>query len=84
MDPLFQYHKLNECGQKKAKAIAEVFDNLLARLTDVDDIGLTHNRELSIVKSKLEEACFYAKKAMASLEENQEGYQPPSEPHPPF
>lgn len=33
-------------------------------------------RELAIVKTKLEEACFFAKKAMASLPENQEGYEP--------
>ena len=75
MDPMFEVHMLNETGKAKAKAIAESFHGLLIILNG----GLNQSaplcppsRELSIVKTKLEEACFFAKKAMASLPENQQ------------
>lgn len=67
MDPLFQVHMLNEDGKTKANQIAKAFDNLLYALTDVCPPG----REMSIVRTKLEEASFFAKKAMAMLPENQ-------------
>lgn len=67
-DPLFQVHRLNEKGMERAKAIAELFDILLEKLTP-HCIG---GREFSITRTKLEEACFFAKKAMASQPENQE------------
>ena len=78
MDKLFQVHKLNETGMAKAKDIAEAFDTLLETLTQPGLNG--HNdkmyllcpegRYLALVKTKLEEACFFAKKAMASDPEN--------------
>lgn len=64
----FTSHLLNADGFLKARAIGEGFDNLL---TDLEaSIGLD-GREMAIVRTKLEEACFFAKKAMASKGENQ-------------
>ena len=68
IDPLFQVHMLNDEGKKKATEIAEAFDHCLVKLMEVCP---TDNREFSIVKTKLEEACFFAKKAMANVPENQ-------------
>lgn len=62
VDGLFKSHVLNDEGMEKAKEIGAKFDSLLKDLQAV----LTHDgRELSLVKTKLEEACFYAKKALA-------------------
>ena len=62
MDPLFQVHRLNPAGQKNAQIVAESFDELLRHLTAHVPAG----REFAIVKTKLEEACFFAKKAIAN------------------
>lgn len=64
--PLFQVHMLNDQGKVKAGAIAKAFDLLLQELVSVCPEG----REFSIVKTKLEEASFFAKKAMANNPEN--------------
>jgi hypothetical protein len=71
MDHAFEVHMLNEKGKEKAAELARIFD---ATLTMVQGIaraekGIEHDprsaRELAIVRTKLEEACFFAKKAMA-------------------
>lgn len=67
-DPLFQFHKLNEDGIIKAQEIAEIFTTALNELRDLCP---ENTREFSLVKTKLEEASFFAKKSMANLEENQ-------------
>lgn len=67
MYPLFEVHMLNETGKGKAVQIAGSFSGLLGEL----ELICKEGRELSIVKTKMEEACFYAKKAMASVPENQ-------------
>ena len=68
---LFQVHLLNEQGIEKAKGLATAFDELYDRLeTLVGPTGI-NSREFSIVKTQLETASFYAKKAMASQAENQ-------------
>ncbi len=66
MNKEFQVHMLNELGKTKARDIAQAFDDCLARLTTTCPPG----REMSIVRTKLEEACFFAKKAMANDPEN--------------
>lgn len=66
--PEFAVHKLNERGMKEAEAIRMTFDVCLTTLNQICGPG----RELSIVKTKLEEACFFAKKSMASKPENQQ------------
>jgi len=68
MDKLFEVHMLNSEGKSKANYIAHQFDALLSELSRL----CANGRELAIVKTKLEEACFYAKKAMAGIPENQE------------
>ncbi len=66
-DPLFESYPLNEAGQKKTVLITEAFNGLLTELRPVCPEG----REWSIVKTKLEEAAFYARKAMALAPINQ-------------
>jgi hypothetical protein len=67
LNPEFEVHMLNERGIERALNIAADFDLLLNSLAEV----LPKGRELSIVKTKLEEACFFAKKGMANQPENQ-------------
>lgn len=75
MRPEFAVHTLNPNGHRKACAIAQKFDNLLDDLTEIvqPTADPAVGRALSLVKTHLEEACFYAKKLMASIPENQEG-----------
>ena len=58
----FEVHKLSDWGQDKARHIANAFNGLV---TQLQAIGCPEGREMSIVMTKLEEACFFAKKAMA-------------------
>ena len=67
MDKAFEVHILNEEGKRKARRIAESFDLLLESVK----VDCGEGRELALVRTKLEEACFFAKKAMASRTENQ-------------
>jgi len=64
----FAVHKLNREGLEKARQIAGSFDSLLSQLEQV----CVESREFSLTKTKLEEAAFYAKKAMAIDLGNQE------------
>lgn len=68
MNKEFQVHMLNGDGKAKAGAIAETFNDCLNRLLEICPAG----RELAIVRTKLEEACFFAKKAMANDPQNTE------------
>lgn len=63
----FEVHILNQYGIDKAKMIAIQFNNLLGLLSQWCPEG----REFSITRTKLEEACFFAKKAMACEPINQ-------------
>lgn len=67
VDPLFQVHRLNEDGLKKAEVLAGAFNELLVNLRGMCPEG----REFAIVKTKLEEAAFFAKKSIANAKENQ-------------
>jgi hypothetical protein len=67
IDSLFQFHKLNEVGIERAQQIAEKFSELLVSL----EYLCPASREFSIVKTKLEEAAFFAKKSIANVAENQ-------------
>lgn len=66
--PEFAVHVLNDEGIRKAAEIADVFNRALYALGDVCP---QKTREFSLVKTKLEEACFFAKKAMACDPVNQ-------------
>jgi hypothetical protein len=73
-NPEFRVHMLNANGVRKAIEIRDVFDQALDKLavlcTPDGTIG-PGGREYSIVKTKLEEACFFAKKSIANQECNQ-------------
>ena len=69
MNKAFQVHMLNDQGKNKARQISEAFDNCL---TGIEAICAPDGRELAIVRTKMEEACFFAKKAMAQQPENQQ------------
>ena len=68
MNKEFEVHMLNEDGKNKAKNIAILFDDLVNHL----GLHIFDSSYMSIVKNKLEEACFFAKKGMAVMEENQQ------------
>lgn len=68
VDPMFRTHMLNEQGKTHAEVIANGFNDLLALIKTY----CPESREFSICKTKLEEACFYAKKAMANGTANQQ------------
>jgi hypothetical protein len=70
MNREFEVHMLNESGRVKAAAIASAFDECMDKLLKVNP---EPSREMSIARTKLEEACFFAKKAMASRPENTSG-----------
>lgn len=65
----FKFHRLNPEGIKKSENIAALFEALQSSL---ESICGGPSRELSIAKTKLEEACFFSKKAMAVQPDNQE------------
>lgn len=67
MHQAFEVHMLNEFGKQHAQELAKRFSDLLEYCQAVGQTG----REFSLVATKLEEACFYAKKSMAMKKENQ-------------
>lgn len=80
----FAVHMLNDNGKARAAAIAEAFSECLARIESLtarepaadlperDKRTGNNARELAIVRTKLQEANFFAKRAIAVLPENQE------------
>jgi hypothetical protein len=67
MNSEFEVHILNEGGIEKARTIADIFDRALNELTPLMGPG----RYNALVRTKLEEGSFFAKKAMAINVENQ-------------
>ena len=67
----FEVHALNVGGIARANAIADAFDGLLREL----EVVVTNHasREFRICCTKLEEASFFAKKALALEARNQRG-----------
>lgn len=66
IDPLFGSTALSNLGLEKATEISKAFTALLNTLEDLCPMG----REFSIVRTKLEEASFYAKKSLRTHEPN--------------
>lgn len=66
--PEFASHKLNTEGLGKVSDVRASFTRLLEEL----ELVCPASREFSIVKTKLEEASFFAVKAISANEENQE------------
>ena len=58
----FSVHMLNEEGKEKARAIAAEFSTLLDRLEALCGPG---SREMALTKTHLQDAAFWAKRAMA-------------------
>lgn len=65
----FSVHRLNSEGLTKADVIATAFSRLLDHLEEVCG---KDGREMSLVRTKLQESAFYAKRAMAVRPENQQ------------
>ena len=72
-DELFKVHRLNDQGMAEAKVLEEAFASFLG---DLEDICGESGREMAIVRTKLQEASFFAKRAMAMNPENNESVQP--------
>ncbi|HEY5657924.1 MAG TPA: hypothetical protein VIY27_09060 [Myxococcota bacterium] len=64
----FNVHILNEDGIDKARRIGSVFT---LTLEGIEEICGADGREMAIVRTKLQEAAFFAKRAMALRAENQ-------------
>jgi hypothetical protein len=64
----FTVHKLNDAGLARAGDVAKLFTVFLNNLESVTGSG---GREMAIVRTKLQEANFFAKRAVAVLVENQ-------------
>lgn len=72
----FASRELNDTGQLKVAAVRNSFNQLLNTLVGPTDYGrverlVPEGRELSIVKTKLEEACMFAIKGIANDPANQ-------------
>jgi hypothetical protein len=72
MNAAFQVHILNEQGVKKSQEIADRFDSFFSDILALSTFdGRNYGRNIEVVRTKLEEASFFTKKAMAELPENQ-------------
>lgn len=69
MEPLFEAYPLTSQGQGKVARVREAFSAVLQAL--IAECGPS-GREIALVRTKLEEACFYAIRAISTRTENQE------------
>ena len=75
----FSVHMLNEQGIEKAKRIADAYSRLLdeldglcaASVNDYSANATENARCCALVRTKLQEACFFSKRAIAVLPQNQ-------------
>lgn len=65
----FAVHMLNDQGKQKA---AQIADSLSVCLDNLESIVGSSGREMAIVRTKMEEASFFAKKGMAVQPGNQQ------------
>ena len=65
----FAFHNLNHRGKEKAEQIKALFEQLVI---DLNKHMTGDERYKALTMTKLEEACFYSKKGMATDEKNQE------------
>jgi hypothetical protein len=66
----FEHVELNEQGKDSARKISHHFQELTEKLEE--QLGNESSRELSLVFTKLQEACFFAKTALNNNPNNQE------------
>jgi hypothetical protein len=69
INPLFSSVPLNEIGLGKVQEIREGFTHVMEHL---EEILPGNSREISIIRTKLEEASFYAVKAVRNYEGNRQ------------
>ena len=69
MNNEFKVHILTPQGLDAMKEVANLFNALLTGLIDLSPVN---TREFNLVKTKLEEACFFAKKNIASCHVREE------------
>lgn len=72
MDSAFEVHMLNDEGKKKAQTMAEMFNGLMESTANMIGTDPATARYIAIVRTKLEEACFFAKKGLAVNPTNQQ------------
>jgi hypothetical protein len=68
MNKEFEVHIITPPGIEQMNLIAQTFNELLDSLKKI----CPESREFSITKTKLEEACFFAKKSIAMNKEYQD------------
>lgn len=68
ISPEFDVHLLNDQGLLKAREIAVAFSRLV---TELDRIGVPGGRNRALVITKLQEASFFSKRAIAEDQANQ-------------
>lgn len=64
----FKVHVLNDAGMTKATEVAGAFSEALDKL---ETLCGKDGREMALVRTHLQDASFWAKRAMASKPENQ-------------
>ncbi len=64
-EPLFKVHLLNDVGLARAGELADLFQSVLDRIESICGGVGSGGRDLAIVRTKLQEASFFAKRAMA-------------------
>jgi hypothetical protein len=69
MRPEFQVHLLNEGGLNDAMLLGEAFSRLLDEVESLIPEGREH--ALVLIVTKLQEASFFAKRALAMAPQNQ-------------
>lgn len=70
----FQVHILNDNGIEQAKELGEAFSDFLDKLEKlIPQAANVNGREMALVRTKLQEASFFAKRAIAVLPGNQKG-----------
>lgn len=67
---MFEVHLLNDQGKKKATQLQVLFGDFLKNVEEVIGPIGQGGREMAIVRTNLETASFYAKRAMAMKSEN--------------
>lgn len=68
----FTVHRLNADGMRKAEQLAEDFSALLDKLETLVPTTAGNGREQALVRTHMQLACFYAKRAMALHPANHE------------
>lgn len=65
----FTSYRLNDLGLDKLRTLRDLFTDTL---NQVEDLCGVDGREMALVRTKMEEASFFANKAMAKRAENQQ------------